>query len=285
MKTKLLDDLSSDHLYEDMIKRAKWMGGDEQPSGFARLVDSTVALEQALAVLIKCQAVQTNTCLMLINSEITPYSYQLLVSWLEASNRALETMIMYHWITLTRQKGIFPYWLVRYKSRNNEGIPHTFVEAKRQTVMAAYALAEAKIQLVCQLMSKLQQSPSLVTRGGVVEKEALLTLHKVEEVLRLLGQKHSLLTTLDQDQDAAVDTSLKEIRSSLLASVKKLEAQMARVPFLSKDLISNLKKALTRLLEYYSVPQTSAQVFFQAEPPLPEPWLNEKVFGRHKKGR
>lgn len=284
MKTKLLD-LSSDHLYEDMIKRAKWMGGDEHPSGFARLVDSTVALEQALAVLIKCQAVQTNTCLMLINSEITPYSYQLLVSWLEASNRALETMIMYHWITLTRQKGIFPYWLVSYKSGNNEGIPHTFVEAKRQTVMAAYALAEAKIQLVCQLMSKLQQSPSLVTRGGVVEKEALLTLHKVEDVLRLLGQKHSLLTTLDQDQDAAVDTSLKEIRSSLFASVKKLEAQMARVPFLSKDLISNLKKALTRLLEFYSVPQTSAQVFFQAEPPLPEPWLNEKVFGRHKKGR
>ncbi|MGG1660822.1 hypothetical protein [Brevibacillus sp. NRS-1366] len=287
MKAMILD-LSSEQLYEDIINRAKHMGGDEHPSGFTGLLESTAALEQALAVLTKCHAVQTTTCLMMMKNQKSSFSPQLLGSWLEASNRSLETMIMYQWVTLTRKKEIFQYWLVSLESKKNESIPPTILEAARQTNAAVHDLVEAKIQLVSQLTSKLQQASSLGTSEEVVEKEALLALHCVEELLRILARKQSLLTTLGRDQGVALDTWLKEMRPAMFTSVKKLEGQITKTPLFSKDLISKLREALNRLIECYSappIPHTPSRLFFEAEPPLPEPWLNEKVFGRRKKGR
>jgi hypothetical protein len=279
-------ELAGEQLYKEMLERAKCTEGEDL-HGFARFVDSTVALEKALAVLTKCQTLQTNTCQLLMKKQAAPFSAKPFMNWLEASNRWLEAMIMLHWVTLNRLSGIFPYRIARLESWKNKSHPDAIMEAQMQTTTAAYALVESQILLFSQLLNHLNRPSSKNPYTDKVGREALLTLHHVGEMLRILVRKHKMLTELEEEKIGALDPTLQDLRSSLRASAKKLEGQLAPAPLISQDFIAQVKEALQRLIEPHggSQPTTSVQVFFPPDPPLPEPWLNEEIFGRLSKGR
>ncbi|MDF2679708.1 MAG: hypothetical protein K0R47_898 [Brevibacillus sp.] len=255
------------------------MRGDEQPHGFALLVDSTVAMEKALAGLTRCQVLQTKTCLFWLMNQTAPIPAMLLANWLEASNRWLEAMAMFHWVETTRLKRIFPYWLMRGHVKKNERSPSVILEAQLLTVSASGSLAEAQIQLLDQIISKLQQSPSRAQRLDKLEKEVLLILDSVGEMLRILVRKHDPFMEFHIEKDTKIDSSVQEISASLLNSMKKLESQAALSPLFSREFINKLRESLKRLIGPYSSSKNFAPLIFHSDTPLPKPWLNEEVFG------
>ncbi|KQL46362.1 hypothetical protein AN963_15500 [Brevibacillus choshinensis] len=279
----MMIDLSSERLFEEMIKRANRMRGDEQPHGFALLVDSTVAMEKALAGLTRCQALQTKTCLFLLMNQTAPIPAMLLANWLEVSNRWLEAMAMFHWVEITRLKRVLPYWLMRGHSKKNERIPSAILEAQLLTVSASGSLAEAQIQLLDQIIRNLQQSPSNAQRLDKLEKEALLILDSIGEMLRILVRKHDPFMTFDNEKAEKIGSSVQEISASLLSSMKKLESQAALSPLFSREFIYKLRESLKRLIEHYSSSKNFAPMIFHSDSPLPKPWLNEEVFGPFSK--
>lgn len=279
----MMIDLSSERLFEDMIKRANRMRGDEQPHGFARLVDSTIAKEKALAGLTRCQVLQTKTCQFWLMNQTAPIPAMQLASWLEVSNRWLEAMAMFHWVELTRLKRIFPYWLMSGHSKKSESIPSAILEAQLQTMSVSGSLAEAQIQLLDQIISKWQQSPSGAQRLDKLEMEAILILDSVGEMLRILVRKYDPFMTFDKEKAAKIDSSVQEMSASLLNSMKKLESQTNLSPLFSHEFIYKFWESLKRLMEPYSSSKNFVPLIFHSDTPLPKPWLNEEIFGHFSK--
>lgn len=281
---RMMIDPVHETLLQDLLKRARRISGDGQTPVFSCLVESIILMEKALAGLTRCQAQQTSICLSRLSNQPALFTDRLLMNWLEASNRWVEALVMVHWIAHSRLQRIMPYGL-RCHSNENQPIPSAILEAQVQSVLASLSMAEAQIQLLAQIISKFQPSPAVAHCLDKLEKESLLSVDSVGDMLRILVRKQDLFQTFDNGKVPKVDRSVQEKRTALFRSLKWLESQTANSPLLSKEFMGKLRETLRRLIESYGVIEHSSPIIYRTGPPLPKPWLNEDIFGHVSKGR
>ncbi|QRG67155.1 hypothetical protein [Brevibacillus choshinensis] len=191
---------------------------------------------------------------------------------------------MFQWMWFVRLGKLLPYWIMDRHVKRDANHPSAIVEAHLQTVSASNSLAEAQIHLITQILYELKQTPTTALRLNKLERGLIQMVESIGESMRIMVRLHEHLVMFHHEKNSTVDGPVQVSGFSLLQSIKKLSVQTDGSPLVSNEFIPLLKESVKRLIGSLEGSKNSEPLIFHPDPPLPKPWLNEKIFGHFWKG-
>lgn len=272
MKNRLLD-----RVVEGVVDWKNRQGDIARADGPMRLLAAAVAMEKEIATLVAGQSCHTKAFLLAAKMRPKEEAIPLLFHALQSSNLWLEAMMMLHWITFSRIKGMASFfeWENSLAEKSEQAV--LAVEACRLSWTATYSLALAFLGLAEQIMPELANPRHPPHEQRLAEQRIVQMLEQLEDFFRILLRKSDFLQTLFAEQEFEVETSVQELRSALHAYLKNLEVYYSPSVTLSASFQQRLKDSVLPLKKY-GKPKESVRHVVQTPASYPAPWLNRGVF-------
>lgn len=264
---------SFDRMLAGVVHWTNRQGTAGGTDGYERLLAAAFAMEKAMASLAECQACHTKAFLLAAKTHPKEEAISLLFQALKSSSLWLEAMIMLHWITFSRIKGMASFFAWQdHMAEKSEQV----AEACKRSWTAVYSFGLAAIGLVEQIILHViaLQQTSPCHRSS--EQQLIHLLEQLDDFFRICVRKADFWGVPFANQGIEGETVQREKRSMLGSTLQKLERYGSPSSALSAAFKMKLQDSVLPLKKYGDL-GGSVRSVIETNRHYQAPWLNREV--------